>query len=90
MFGLPQQLSKLDNPSIDLPNNIILSPVYSAHNLGVIFDKICQHISAVSKSCLYNIHDLSCIHNTIDRNTTVFTIATPLIHSKIVYCNSFG
>jgi len=39
IFGLPQQLSKLNNPTIHLPNNVILSPVDSARNLGVIFDK---------------------------------------------------
>jgi len=38
IFGLPQ-LSKLDNPTIHLPNNVILSPVDSARKLGVIFDK---------------------------------------------------
>jgi len=38
IFGLPQQLSKLNNPTIHLPNNVILSPVDSACNLGVIFD----------------------------------------------------
>jgi len=61
MFGLPRQCSKLDNPTIHLPNNIILSPVYSTRSLGVIFDKnlsFAQHISAVSKSCLYNIRHL--------------------------------
>jgi len=60
IFGLPQQFSKLKNPTI-LPNNVILSPVDSAYNLGVIFDKnlsLAQHISAVSKSCFHNIHDL--------------------------------
>jgi len=38
IFGLPQQLSKLNNPTIHLPSNIIPSPVDSARNLGVIFD----------------------------------------------------
>jgi len=38
IFGL-QQLTKLDNPTIYLPNNVILSPDDSACNLGVIFDK---------------------------------------------------
>jgi len=47
IFGLPQQLSKLNNPTIDLPNNVILSPVDSARNLGVIFDKIC-HLRKIS------------------------------------------
>jgi len=35
VFGLPQ-LSKLNNPTIHRPNNVIFSPVDSARNLGVI------------------------------------------------------
>jgi len=61
IFGLPQQLSKLNNSTIHLPNNVILSPVDSARNLGVIFDKnisLVQHISSISKSCFLNIRDL--------------------------------
>ena len=52
LVGLHQQLSKLSNPIIHLPNNVTLLPVYSARNLGVIFDSnltFSQHISAVSK-----------------------------------------
>jgi len=37
VFGLPQQLSKLNNHTFHLPNNVILSPV--ASNLGVMLDK---------------------------------------------------
>jgi len=33
IFGLRQQLSKLDNPTNHLPNNVILSPV----------DSVCNH-----------------------------------------------
>jgi len=54
IFGLPQQLSKLNNPTIHLPNNVILSPIDSVRNLGVIFDKdlsFAQHIFSISKSC---------------------------------------
>jgi len=90
IIGLPQQLSKLVNPTIHLPDNVTLTPVDSARNLGVIFDKhvtFSQHISAISKSCLYHIRDLRRIRNTIDQ-TTASTIATSLIHSKIDYCNS--
>jgi len=47
IFGLPQQLSKLNNPTIHLPNNVILSPVDSARYLGVIFDKNC-HLRNIS------------------------------------------
>ena len=73
-----------------LPNNVTLSPVYSACNLGVIFDSnftFSQHISAVSNSCFYHIRDLRRIRNTID-HTTACAIATSLIHSKLDYCNS--
>jgi len=61
IFGLPQQLSKLNNPTIHLSNNVILSLVDSTYNLGVIFDKnlsFAQHISAVTKSCFHNICDI--------------------------------
>jgi len=90
IFGLPQQLSKLNNPTIHLPNNVMLSLVDSARNIGVIFDKnmsIAQHISPIYKSCFLNIRDLRRICNTIDQ-ITACTIATSLIHSKIDYCNS--
>jgi len=82
---LIQQLSKLNNPIIHLPNNVILPPVDSACKLGVIFDKdlsAVQHISAISKLCFHNNRDLRCIRNTIDQ-TTACTIATSLIHSKL-------
>ncbi|MFA9289573.1 MAG: reverse transcriptase domain-containing protein, partial [Weeksellaceae bacterium] len=81
VIGLPKQLEKLNHPTIHLPNNVILSPVDSARNLGVIFDcnlTYSDHISAVSKSCLYHIRDLRRIRNTIDR-TTASTIATSLV-----------
>jgi len=60
IFGLPQQLSELNDPTIHLPNNAILSPVDSARNPGVIVDKnlsFAQHISSISKSCILNIRD---------------------------------
>jgi len=90
IFGLPQQLSKLNNPTIHLSNNVLLSSFDSARNLGAIFGKnltFAQHISAISKSCFYNTRDLRRIRNMVDQ-TTACTIATSLIHSKIEVCNS--
>ena len=90
LIGLPQQLKKLSTPTIHLPDGVTLSPVDSARNLGVIFDKnlsFSHHISSVSKSCFYHIRDLRRIRNTIDQ-TTACTIATSLVHSKLDYCNS--
>ena len=60
IIGLPQQLSKLRSPTIHLPNDVTLTPVDSARNLGVIFDNLTfsQHISAISKSCFHDTRDL--------------------------------
>jgi len=90
IFDLPQQFSKLNNPTIHLPNNVILSPLDSAHNLDIIFDtnlSFAQHITAVSKSCFHNILDRRRIRSTNDQ-TTACTIATSLIHYNIDYSNS--
>jgi hypothetical protein len=45
------------------------------------------HISAISKSCLYDIRSLKRLRSTIDQSTARI-IATALIHSKLDYCNS--
>jgi exonuclease III len=90
LIGLPQQLKKLDCPTLHLPDGVTLLPVNSARNLGVIFDSnltFSQHISSVSKSCFHHIRDLRRIRNTID-HSTASTIASSLIHSKLDYCNS--
>jgi hypothetical protein len=90
LLGLPQQLAKLQNPNISLPGNVVLNPVTSARNLGVIFDSnmsFFEHISAISKSFFQHIRDLRRIRNTINLSTAC-TIASSLIHSKLDYCNS--
>jgi len=65
------------NSIIHLHNNVILSLVNSARNLGVTFDMSVAQKSAVSKSCPYNIRDRRCIRNTIDK-ISACTIATLL------------
>jgi len=61
IFGLPQQLSELNNLTIHFPNNLILSPVDSVRHPDVSFDKnlsLALHISVVSKSYFHIIRDL--------------------------------
>ena len=90
VIGLPQQLSKLSNPSLSMPSNLSITPSVAARNLGVIFDStlsMSNHISAISKTCFSSIRDLRRIRNTLD-SSTAKTIATSLIHSKVDYCNS--
>jgi len=90
IFGLPQQLYKINNPTTNLPNNVILSSIDSVCNLGGIFDRnlsFAQLISSIYKSCFLNIRDLRRIRNVIDQ-TTACTIANSPIRCKIDYCNS--
>ena len=71
-------MAKRNIPINHISNNVIISPVDSARNLGVIFDKnltFSDHISAVSISCFYHIRYCK----TIDHNTAC-NIATSLIH----------
>ena len=90
LIGLPKQLSKVTNPVIHMSSNISISPVSSAHILGVIFDStmsMSNHISTISKTCFSHIRDLRRIRSTLDLNTAK-AIATSLIHSRLDYCNS--
>ena len=69
VIGLPQQLSKINSPTIHLQNNIILTSVDSARNFGVIIDEslsFAQHIASISKPCFLKIRDLRCITVTYD------------------------
>jgi Reverse transcriptase (RNA-dependent DNA polymerase) len=87
LVGLPKQLSKIENPSISTTPTVVLSPVSSARNLGVLFDSnlsLSDHISPIIKSSLFHVRDLRPI---LDQ-TTASNIATALIHSKLDYCNS--
>jgi len=63
--------------SVIRPNNVILPPVDSARNVGVIFDtnlSFAQHISAISKSCFYNIRHLRRNRNSIDQSSNQFPV----------------
>jgi len=82
IIGLKQQLSKIDNSS--------LNTTHSACNLGFIFDEnltFSEQISSLSKSCYSHIRELCCISPYLD-SKTASTIATSIVHSKLDYCNS--
>ena len=90
LIGLPQQTSKIVNPSLSLPSTKPIMPSLSAKNLGFIFDStlsFSKQISSLSSACYYHIRDLRRIRHTLDF-TTATTIATPLVHSRLDYCNS--
>jgi len=55
-----------------------------------IFDEhltFCDQITFLSKACYYHIRQLCCIRPYLD-SSTVCTIATSIVHSKLDYCNS--
>jgi len=82
LIGLKNQLAKIHNSS--------LNTSHSARNLGFIFDKhltFSDQITALSIACYYHIRQLCCIRPYLD-SSTVCTIATSIIHSKLDYCNS--
>jgi hypothetical protein len=90
VFGLPKQTSKINQPSLVMPDNTILLPVDNARNLGIIFDThltFSNHISALTSSCFYHIRDLKRIRKCLT-DKTASLIATSLIHTKLDYCNS--
>jgi len=56
LIGLPQQLAKVSQPVLHLPDNTTVTPVTNARNLGILFDSnlsIKQHINFLTKTCLY-------------------------------------
>ena len=91
LIGLPQQISKISNPSLSLPSNHPITPTDSARNLGFIFDSslnFSKQISSLSSACNYHIPDLRRIRPTLYLKTA-YVIATSLVRSKLDYCNSF-
>src|SRR5664279_4837045 len=90
LIGLPNQLSKLHNQSLLLPDNTTIAPVHSAKNLGIIFDSnlsFDNQISNLSRACYFHIRDLRRIRRTLDSETARI-VATSLVQSKLDYCNS--
>jgi hypothetical protein len=72
IIGFPKQLTKLQQPSLSMPDNVKLFPFESARNLGVLFDSnltFDNHISALTKSCFYHIRDLKRIRKSLNLKT---------------------
>ena len=90
LIGLPQQTSKIVNSFLSLHTTKSIMPSLSAKHFGFIFDStlsFSKQISSLSSACHYNIRDLRRIRHTLD-STTVTTIATALVHSRLDYCIS--
>jgi hypothetical protein len=69
LIGKCRQLSKIENSTLSLPDNVYVKPVSSARNLGVIFDSrlsFTDHISSVSKACYCHIRNLRRIRSSLE------------------------
>jgi len=90
LIRLPQQLAKINQPVLHLPDNTTVPPVTNARNLGIFFDSnlsFKQQINFLTKTCLYHCRDLRRITSSLDFDTARI-IATTLVHSKLDYFNS--
>ena len=68
----------------------VIHPVSSAKNLGFIFDnnlKMNKQISAVSRTCTYQLRNISMIRHLLTDNATAQLIHS-LVSSRLDYCNS--
>ena len=71
-------------------DSVVISPSYSAKNLGVFFQSgmsLDNHISPIIKSCYVQLLDFRRIRPLISK-TAAITLANSFIHSRINYCNS--
>ena len=72
LIGLPQQTSKIVNPSLSRHTTKPIMLSLSAKNLGFIFDStlsFSKQISSLSSACHYHIRDLRRIRHTLDSTT---------------------
>jgi len=74
LIGLIQQLAKVNQPDLHLPDNTTVTPVTNARNLGIVFDSnlsFKQHINFLTNTCLYHCRDLRRIRSWVDFGTAV-------------------
>jgi len=90
IIGTSRQRSK---PTRFLPKPILnhsITPSDTVRNLGVTFDSnfnFRKHVSLICRSCFYHIPDIHRIRRYISLSVAR-TIATPLITTRLDYCNS--
>ena len=71
-IDLPQQISKISNPSLSLSSNHPITPTDSASNLRSTFDSgitFSKQTSSLSSACNYHIRHLRRMRHTLDLKT---------------------
>ena len=89
LISLPQQTSKIVNPSLCLPATKPIMLSLFAKNLGFIFnlDTVFLETDFISLQSLSLPYSRSSLHPTLD-SITATTVATAQVHSRLDYCNS--
>ena len=88
-IGTSQQLAKIIRQPLTEGDQVI-TPVHSAHNLGVIFDdqlKMDAHARSVVKSCFYQLRQLRSVQRSLTFEARR-ALMTAFIASGVDYCNS--
>jgi len=78
IIGLKQQLSKIDNSSL---NPLILHATLVLSLMKILLS---DQISSLTKSCYSHIRELRCMCPYLD-SKTVSTIAASIVHTKLDY-----
>ena len=89
VFGVKQQLDKVDNIEIKIGKDIIQN-VPSVRNLGMHFDselKHTVHVNKLTSTSYHTLHNISRVRNLLDKPTTQ-TLIQALVLSRLDYCNS--
>ena len=82
LIGLPAQLTEIHNPTLTIPGNTTIQPVFSARNLGNIFDSnlsFSDHIDDVINRAKYFFNRLARV--SLSRGqTSPFSVQTVVGH----------
>ena len=84
----PHFQHKLNPLSINIDGTTVI-PTASARNIGVIFDKTLsfhEHVSAICKTCVYHLRNISAIRKFIPRSACESLIHA-LVSSRLDYVN---
>ena len=84
LVGTTQQRAKIGNSSVYF-QDLSLTPVDSARNLGVTFDShlnLKSHILSVCRNSSFYIRQLRQIRSSLDKNSAII-LANSIVHSKI-------
>ena len=89
LFGTRQQLSKVDDISLHISNNII-KPMNHVRNLGYVMDSLLKngpHVNKITSSCYCKLCNIAKIRPSLDTKSAQL-ITQALVLLCIDYCNS--